>query len=107
MTNSPMIENDTNSTYCEACGCRITIGRCQHGVMPPQKKQLTWSDLFHGLTHYGALRDIRRVSVQVLGGGMAELHKWYAGCGFSPIVETHASLELAKSAGEQWIGGAQ
>lgn len=28
-------EHDGNSTYCEACGCRITQGRCAHGIMPP------------------------------------------------------------------------
>ncbi len=34
------MENDSNSTYCEKCGCRITAGRCEHGVMPPQNKNL-------------------------------------------------------------------
>ncbi len=29
------LENDSNSTYCEDCGCRITQGRCEHGIMPP------------------------------------------------------------------------
>lgn len=30
-------EDDSNSTYCEKCGCRITQGRCQHGITPPNK----------------------------------------------------------------------
>ena len=29
-------EDDNNSTFCKACGCRITKGKCQHGVtLPP------------------------------------------------------------------------
>lgn len=28
-------ENDNNSTYCEACKCRITVGKCKHGIRPP------------------------------------------------------------------------
>lgn len=29
---TPTKENDSNSTYCPKCGCRITRGRCKHGV---------------------------------------------------------------------------
>lgn len=31
----PELENDNNSTYCEACKCRITAGKCKHGIRPP------------------------------------------------------------------------
>ena len=30
--NTKSAENDTNSTYCPKCQCRITRGRCAHGV---------------------------------------------------------------------------
>ena len=32
-------EHDGNSTYCDKCGCRITIGKCKHGVTPPRIRQ--------------------------------------------------------------------
>ncbi len=69
--------------------------------------KLAWTDPFHGLSHFGELRDIRRASVQELGSiEKVELHKWYQGCGFSPVVEIHASLSAAKKAGEQWVAEA-
>lgn len=38
MDNYPGLhEDNTNSTYCEQCGCRITGGQCQHGIRPPDK----------------------------------------------------------------------
>lgn len=35
-----MFEDDSNSTYCEKCGCRITIGKCKHGVRAVQDREL-------------------------------------------------------------------
>lgn len=31
-------ENDSNSTYCKDCKCRITAGKCKHGITPPDKR---------------------------------------------------------------------
>lgn len=71
------------------------------------KLKIKWTEPFHGLTHYGELRDIRRASVQMLGSiGRAELHKWYQGCGFSPLVEIHPTEEAAKASGEAWVNEA-
>lgn len=68
------------------------------------KTEIQWTQPFHGLSHLGQLRDVHRASVQVLGSlGKAELHKWYAGCGLSPIVEIHSSARAAKAAGEAWV----
>ena len=44
MANTPGLhEDDTNSTYCADCGCRITGGMCKHGVTQPPNpsRQLT------------------------------------------------------------------
>jgi len=61
-----------------------------------------WTKPFHGLQHLGELKDPKRVSVQQIAD-RADLHKWYEGCGFSPIVESHPTVTAAKAEGEKWL----
>ena len=65
-----------------------------------------WTAPYHGVSHFGEISDHRRVTV-VDYDRFCLLQKWYRGCGFSPIEETHSSVDAAKAAGEKWIQGEQ
>ena len=66
-----------------------------------------WTTPYCGVSHLGEFSDVRRVSV-IDYGKFCILHKWYPGCGFSPIEETHNKVGAAMVAGEKWLqsGGA-
>lgn len=62
-----------------------------------------WSDLhLDYITHYGDTKDFRRATVTI-SFGKYQLSKWYKGCGFSPMLTYHESMEEAKQAGEEWF----
>lgn len=63
---------------------------------------MSWTTLFHGVTHFGELRDTHRLTVTV-SGHSATLLKWYPGCAFHPIEEHHDTEREAKEAGEKWL----
>jgi hypothetical protein len=66
------------------------------------KAQAEWTAPYHGVSHLGEIAEPRRVSV-IDHDTFCLLHKWYPGCGFSPIEETHDNVKDAKAAGEKWL----
>ena len=60
-----------------------------------------WSEIYCGLTHLGKLTAQRRVTVRIFDGFFV-LSVYYKPLGFSPHEIKFATLEAAKTAGEQW-----
>lgn len=61
-----------------------------------------WTNPYFGVQHLGGLTDKYRASI-CDHGKFCLLHKWYPGCGFSPIEELHDNVTAAKSSGENWL----
>lgn len=66
----------------------------------PTKKE--WSTPYYGVTHYGQPADKYWITVNDLGK-VATLHKWFPGCGFSPLESTHPTVVEARRKGERWV----
>ena len=61
-----------------------------------------WTTPFHGVTHHGDHKKYW-ATIEDHGDGCVELKKWYPGCGFSPLHESHDSVDAAKHEGELWV----
>lgn len=61
----------------------------------------TWTEPNYGLSHIGNTDKYWATVMDY--GSFVELHKWFPGCGFSPLEETFKTLEAAKLAGEAWV----
>lgn len=63
---------------------------------------LTWTKPYCDTTHLGTLGAVRWATVTDYGS-LAELTKWFQGCGLSPNGATYDTVEQAKAAGEAWV----
>ena len=66
------------------------------------KAEQQWTKPYFGVSHLGELCDRFRLTVCDYGT-FCLLHKWYPGCGFSPIEEEFDTVAQAKGAGMWWL----
>ena len=62
----------------------------------------SWTPPFHGITHYGAMADHRRATINIVTDNFIVLKLWVNGGGFNPTQKEFSRVEDAKSAGEAW-----
>lgn len=61
-----------------------------------------WSRPYLGITHYGALGDMRRSTINVVATDSVVLKLFVKGDGFNPAKKDFKNIEDAKAAGETW-----
>ena len=63
-----------------------------------------WTRSFFGVQHAVASKNPQyRATVTEYSEGMAELQKWWPGCGFTPTTEPYSTADEARAAGEAWL----
>ena len=63
--------------------------------------QIKWSAPYYGVSH-SDMRNGYRCTVRAYPD-LVVLAKWPPDCGFTPKEETHATVAIAKAAGEAWL----